>query len=435
LREVTAEGDERDVRDVLARLEGRLLDLERELREDAGDERSSGAPPSAPSAPAPVAPALPPPAPAHEPPPAGDPEVARLAAEAQRKLAVLRESLDGLERAGDRLRETAQTMVEDHGRTLVRLERSGAVARGAGPGPARVESVAPAEPTSTAAPQGEPDPRSVPDVVPVASAPAAPTPPAPAAPTPPVPAAPTPPAPAAPGADRRPRPRGWLPWAVGLAVIAVVGVIALLVLSGGADPPSGVSVTQRAFSTAGGGFSTIPGLRSGRTAAVQRDVCAGRLAAGIDLRAPTEPAWNCPGVVAVASVALQASGFARQTRRGRSCFSLPSVPVLQRRRDARLTALRDEVVRSSPRDRAYAAGAAFDRRARLTVLAAARVPGGPCVVPDARTLSDGSYPLLTRLTLYARRDAASSAEVRRAASGLRRYFAGLPPLYAVVLRR
>mgnify|MGYP000879345799 FL=1 len=48
-------------------------------------------------------------------------------------------------------------------------------------------------------------------------------------------------------------------------------------------------------------------------------------------------------------------------------------------------------------------------------------------------MRNGTYPLATRLVLYSTAAAAAGAEVRQAASRLRAYFAGTPPLYAVVL--
>ena len=125
---MTGDGEQRDVRESLGDLERRLLELERELRTDASEDATVAA-----GAPTP---------PEHrerstqaaepEPrggggvaaPPAPPPDIDPFAMDARAKLAALRETLDGLTTATDRLRETAQTVVEDHGRALVRLERA-----------------------------------------------------------------------------------------------------------------------------------------------------------------------------------------------------------------------------------------------------------------------------------------------------------------------
>ena len=57
-------------------------------------------------------------------PPQGPDTIDLFAQDARAKVEALRETLNGLTSATDRLRETAQTVVEDHGRALVRLERA-----------------------------------------------------------------------------------------------------------------------------------------------------------------------------------------------------------------------------------------------------------------------------------------------------------------------
>ena len=52
----------------------------------------------------------------------------------------------------------------------------------------------------------------------------------------------------------------------------------------------------------------------------------------------------------------------------------------------------------------------------LSLLAGASAPGKTCVRPTPATLRDGSYPLSTRLILYANDAAAGTSEVRRAAA-------------------
>jgi len=436
---MTGDGEQRDVRESLGDLERRLLDLERELRTDASEDATvaAGAPTppehrerSAQAEPEPrggggVAA-----------PPAPPPDIDPFAMDARAKLAALRETLDGLTTATDRLRETAQTVVEDHGRALVRLER----ATGTPSSPIVIPSMQVQSPSApeTAVPQ----------------APAEEPPPAPAGPeTAAAVSAPEPAAEAGAGSGgtviQRPPELPALPPLPWLRILAVTVAIALLGLGfsllfggGGSQPakkqpavPTGIAATDPAITAAGGGISSLPQLRTGAVADVKSDVCRGRIAAGIDVVTPGGTSWSCPGVTQVAAPVIVASGFARKGKRGRTCVSVPAAPALDKlRRDPAATARRDAAVRAASRDAAFAAGTAFDKRNKLTLLAGAPAPGKTCIAPTPATLRDGSYPLSTRLILYANAAAAGTPEVRRAAARLKSYFAGTPPLYAIVLR-
>ncbi|HMS61067.1 MAG TPA: hypothetical protein PKD63_02230 [Solirubrobacteraceae bacterium] len=435
---MTGDGEQRDVRESLGDLERRLLDLERELRTDASEDATVAAGAPAPTtkgkgkraeraAPAPeeggggVAA-----------PPAPPPDIDLFAQDARAKVAALRDTLDGLSTATDRLRETAQTVVEDHGRALVRLER----ATGA-PAAIVIPAATPAPPAAPVEPPKPPEPPEPPAEAPVAAEPG------PAAPEPepePEPDASTPTLPPRPELPQLP-PLPWRRILAALVAIAILGLGYALLFGGGGEPkappgPSGIAATDAAITAAGGGIGAIPDLRTGVEGDVRSDLCSGRTAAAIDVVTPGGAVWKCPGIRQVAAPVLVASGFARQTARGRTCVSVPSAPGLdQRRRDARLTARRDEAVRRAARKQAYAAGAAFDRRNGLTLLDGAPAPGEPCIAATPRNLRTGSYPLSTRLILYALADSAESAEVRQAAARLRSYFSGTPPLYAIVLTK
>ncbi len=432
---MTGDGEQRDVRESLGDLERRLLDLERELRTDASEDATVAAGAPAPQEhrerPSRVAEPEPRGGGGVAAPPAPPPAIDPFAVDARAKLAALRETLDGLTSATDRLRETAQTVVEDHGRALVRLER----ATGVPSSPIVIPSMQVQAPP---APAREPEPRET-----------TPEPPA-AAPEP------EPDAEAEAGGagssgtviQRPPELPAFppLPW---LRILAVTIAIALLGLGfsllfggGGSEPakqkpavPTGIAATDPAITAAGGGISSLPQLRTGAVADVKSDVCRGRIAAGIDVVTPGGTVWQCPGVTQVAAPVIVASGFARKGTRGRTCVSVPAAPALDKlRRDPGATQRRDQAVRRASRDSAFAAGTAFDKRNGLTLLAGAPAPGKPCIDPTPATLRDGTYPLSTRLILYANVAAAGTPEVQRAAARLKSYFAGTPPLYAIVLR-
>lgn len=446
---MTGDGEQRDVRESLGDLERRLLDLERELRTDASEDATvaAGAPAPTPKGKGKRAGRA-----APEPeggggvaaPPAPPEDIDLFTQDARAKVAALRETLNGLTSATDRLRETAQTVVEDHGRALVRLERAtGTPAPTILPTAAAAAAVTPPPeaPVEPRAPEPEPE---TPE--PEAEKPEAPEAPEAGTPEPAAIAEPEPEPDA--GAPTIPPPPELPSWLASLpsprVLAAALGVIAVLVLgytllSGGDEPqapagPTGVAATDAAITAAGGGITAIPELRTGVEADVRRDLCTGKTAAAIHVVTPGGSGWNCPGIRQVAAPVLVASGFARQTKGGRTCVSVPAAPALdRRRRDAALTARRDEAVRRADRSRAFTAGTAFDRRNGLTLLAGASAPGKPCIAPTPATVRNGTYPLATRLVLYSTADAADSAEVRQAASRLRSYFSGTPPLYAVVL--
>ena len=123
----------------------RLADLERKLRQLEGELLHGASPPSEPAAPAPPVaeePAPQQPTPVAEATPAAaavpddaageeDVEYASpdlLLSRAHEQIAALRETIEGLMGTTDRLRAVARTVVEDHGRALVRLERAAAEA-------------------------------------------------------------------------------------------------------------------------------------------------------------------------------------------------------------------------------------------------------------------------------------------------------------------
>ncbi len=451
---MTGDGEQRDVRESLGDLERRLLDLERELRTDASQDATvaEGAP--APKGKGKRAERE---AAAEErggggvaAPPAPPQDIDLFARDARAKVEALRETLNGLTSATDRLRETAQTVVEDHGRALVRLERAtGAPAPVVLPA-AAAAAVTPPPEIEHREPEPEPEPTPEPTPEPEAAV-TEPEPPAPAPEPEPEPQPqPAPDEPAA-GADTPvippPPDPPWLSSLPSRRLLLVLAAIALLVcgyalITGGdkrSEPPAGptgIAATDDAITAAGGGITAIPQLRTGVEADVRSDLCSGKTAAAIHVVTPGGTGWSCPGIRQVAAPVLVAGGFARQTARGRTCVSVPSAPgVDRRRRDDRLTDRRDEAVRRADRERAFAAGTAFDRRNGLTLLAGAPAPGEPCITPTPETLRDGTYPLSTRLILYSTAAAADSDEVRQAAARLRSYFSGTPPLYAVVLKK
>jgi hypothetical protein len=417
---MTGDREQRDVRESLGDLERRLLDLERELRTDASEDATvaagAPAPPEQRERSAPAAEREPRGGGGVAAPPAPPPDIDPFAIDARAKLAALRETLDGLTSATDRLRETAQTVVEDHGRALVRLER----ATGAPSSPIVIPSMQ-AQPAPAVEPEPEPEPIETELAAQSSGGGTVIQPP------PELPAFPP------------------LPWLRILAVTVAIAVIGLgfSLLFGGGDSkpakkpavPTGVAATDPAITAAGGGISSIPQLRTGAIADVRNDVCRGRIAAGIDVVTPGGTVWTCPGVTQVAAPVIVASGFARKGSKGRTCVSVPAAPALDKlRRNPAATERRDQAVRRASRGSAFAAGSAFDRRNGLTLLAGAPAPGKPCISPTPATLRDGTYPLSTRLILYARAAAAGTPEVRRAAARLKSYFAGTPPLYAIVLR-
>ena len=90
--------------------------------------------------------------------PGAPPDLAPLLHETQRRVDSLRDTLDGLTGASDRLREVAQVVVEDHGRALVRLERATASQRAQAAGLASEHELVPREAAAAAAVVAEPPP-------------------------------------------------------------------------------------------------------------------------------------------------------------------------------------------------------------------------------------------------------------------------------------
>lgn len=426
-----ADDEPRDVRDTLSELERRLLDLERELRADAAQDTVSSAPgaPIASGAPSPQTPIAAPAAATASTaaPVAPAPGVEALAGDARARVDALRDSLDGLVGASDRLRETAQTVVEDHGRALVRLDRAGAAQTAA----------APPEPAQQAAPPTE---------------------------LPPVPE----PAPAA-GAGEPPEPeggigrRGMLLLAGGGLLVAglIAGIVGALALSGGK------TTTTTARSPAAQPFLVMRGTPDlgvpapRRVASVQAAlaaVCAGRARAALVVTADGFPA-PCFDLVPVAHETLSARALAipiPSGGRGRRCVSLGAVDALARSRaDAALTARRGASVAAAQRvavagarvdalppagvvragrTAQATAGAAFDSGHRLRLLGVSAQPGATCVSPVQPALQSGGYPLSSRLTLVATSATAGTAAVIAVRDAMTAALGGAVPVAVTVLR-
>jgi hypothetical protein len=428
-----SDGEERDVRDSLGDLERRLLDLARELRTGASEDTeiaagAPGAPPPPAPEPAPPAPPPPPQVPQAGPSPAEpDPELARLAGEAQRKVEALRDSLDGLEHASDRLRETAQTVVEDHGRALVRLERATAPRPPAPP-------LEPPVPAAAAPPEPEAEPE---------------------------PGPPAPPAEPEPAASPAPMRRGrWVAAGLAAGMLLLLALLGVLLASGGDDEPAPGPPPPDAFAArilVGSGVPDI-GLADptpAATAAALRAVCRGDAAAAlVTFPAGPEPEAPCRTAAVLARETLDVPALAVRIPPGgggRRCVSAGAVGALRRsRRDSVATAARESAVLRATRDASAgarrdglppagvvragrgagaAAGTAFDRARRLRLLAVRSTPGGPCARPGTVR-----YPLGRRVALVASSDAAGTAEVERAAANLRTALGGAAPVSATVLR-
>jgi len=457
-------GDEpRDVRDTLSELERRLLDLERELRAEAAQDAASGAPG------APVAPpsgegaepvAAPVPAGVGESPPGAGPAtppVGALADDARARMTALRASLDGLVGASDRLRETAQTVVEDHGRALVRLDRMSAAQAATLVGAAQAEAPQ-AQAPQAQAPQAQ-------ATVPAAQAVHAEQ--APATPT--APAAPGPQAPEQPaggveeaehhgGIGRR----GALMLTAAALVVAglIAGLVGGLALTGGSSTTVTRPAPTRPFLVMGGipdlGVTSPRGVTSADAALAA--VCAGRASAALIVTQDGTP-QPCIDIVPVAHETIGARAVAIPVPPGgggRRCVSASAIAALTASRtDAGLTALRarrvaqaartataaarldalppSEVVLAG-RTAAASAGDAFDRAYRLRLLGVSAQRGSVCVLPAGRALTTGAYPLAERLSLVATSAAATSAPVTDARDAMTHAFSGPVPVSATVLR-
>ncbi len=472
------EGRPPDVRDSLSELERRLLELERELRADAlsdagaarqGPSAARRAPhgeppvqaerePLAPrtatgtvEAPAPVAsgPGDAAASPTWPPGPAAPaaPDVGPLVEETQRRVDSLRNSLDGLTGASDRLREVAQTVVEDHGRALVRLERATAQQRAQLP-PTFDES-APQAPLTD---------------VPVAEAPAVDEsrveePPS-EEPTTPDDVRDAPPP------RRR---RGWLWLLLGPLLIAA-GVITALVLYGDDEQPATPTTTTLPGASArialaldlgpdAQAFDTVPGTRDASDIGALADLCDGVVGAAVVVRAAADNAPPpCEGLVTVTDGSASALALAERAGRGRrSCVDAADVPTIAASRpDRTLTAARSRAVRraeTTARQRtrgagltaaervgtihtaAYEAGRRFDAQRRLRLLAVRARPGSACVVPGRDDVASGRYPLADRIELIATEATRALPAVERAAVVIDNMTSGPAPINATVVRR
>lgn len=417
----------KDARETLNQLEKRLRDLERELRagvpEQPAPEPAPVAPEpephvpaaatAAPSAPAPPAAAAPPaPVPA---------EIEVLVDEARVRADALRESLTSLVGVNDHLRETANTVIEDHGRALAQLD----------------EALSAAEADARAG--REPDGREAfAAIAPVANGPA----------TPPWEATRPP----------RRRRRRWLTVLLVLLLLAAAAAAAYVVRERRRNQSTAPAVTQVPIVAA-----TVPGAmelgitgarRYDATAATQA-VCSGLVDAAI---VEASAAADCPSVIVLVTVTDSAFGLVGprlRGGRGRRCFSLVGTELaphndIARRNEQRATAVSRaratatgaargdqlppaRIVRAG-NDAAAEAARTWDVQHGLRARAIAAKPGAACVLPTAEALRTGTYPLAHRVSLIATSRSRTSPPVVAAAASLRTAYGGATPLDAHVLR-
>jgi hypothetical protein len=481
----------RDVRESLSELEQRLLELERELRSDAardaGAARSRSPVPRPPSGGAatiaaerPVAERRAPAAPAQQattagaaagtpgpgaPSAHGDParQMGPLVDETRRKVDALRDTLDGLTGASDRLREIAQVVVEDHGRALVRLERATAQQVRAARAD-EAEWVAPpaTEPAVAAAPAAATPPPTVPTAAPVEM----PGTPAPAADTAAGAEPPTDKAEAPAVSERGPRRGRWL-WGGLAALLAGAAVAAVVVIADRDEPQQTTPTVPGSMSRIAltpelgpdtSAFESVPGTRPASDAGAVNDLCDGLVGAAVVVRpSGGDEVPPCQGLVTVASGTLSALALAeRSDGRKRSCVDAADVPsIAADRPNRRLTAGRETAVQRAttraqranegstltPGERvgrvhtaAFEAGRAFDARNDLRLLAVRKAEGGTCVVPGRDDVASGRYPLANRIELLARQDSLDQLAVDRAAVAIGHLTSGPAPISATVLR-
>jgi hypothetical protein len=354
------------------------------------------------------------------------PDLAPLVRETQRRVDSLRDTLEGLTGASDRLREVAQVMVEDHGRALVRLERA-TWQRSHAPEyapeppagayePAREEAAlappeeaAPAPPEEAAAREavaaferareeeralrrgreearagarvGEP-PRDV-RAEPAAERVAAPIQPQPAA---------EPmlrPEPAA--AAQPPRARGrrrWLWWVVAPLLIAA-GLATALLIFGGDDEAPGPGSTPGASSRialdvdlgrARDAFESVPGTRPASDIGPEADLCDGVVGAAVVLRTAADRTLpRCSGLVTIADGTVSARALAaRGGSGGRPCVNADQASALAAtRRNTRLTDARQRSVqRAIAGARRETLGAGLTASERVATIAEAAYDAG-----------------------------------------------------------
>ena len=463
------EGRPPDVRDSLSELEQRLLELERELRADATSDASIARqrvpvprPPHTPierrepvAAGAPARETGGPPlepnpgagsggrgATTHEDP--ASPDLAPLVYETQRRVDSLRDTLDGLTGASDRLREVAQVVVEDHGRALVRLQRATAWQRAQAVGiVAEPEAGAREEAIGAGAVLDEPPVEAPPEPV------------------------------AAPGQPddlrrRAARGRRRLLWWILAPLIVAAGLgTALLIYGGDDETPSPTSVPGASSRIAldvdlgpdREAFVSVPGTRPASDIGPEADLCDGVVGAAVVLRtAADESLPRCSGLVTIADGTVSARALAERGGSGeRPCVNADQVSSLAAtRRDTRLTEARQRSVRGAltkARRRirgasltaservgtlaqaAYEAGRAFDSRRRLRLYAVRKRAGTKCIVPGRDDVAAGRYPLATRIELLTRARNAKQPAVQRAAVAIDNITSRPAPIDATVLRR
>jgi hypothetical protein len=418
----------KDARETLNQLEKRLRDLERELRAGVPDQAPAV---PAPAVPAPAIPEVPLAAPRAEPSAVRVPaEIEVLVDEARIRAGALHDSLDGLVDVNDHLRDTAQTLVEDYGRLLVRVSRLAAPSTPA-------EKQQPDAPAPEAVPE-PPDrpPIFVPNLPPEAAAPLV---------RPPW---------ETPDPPRRRRHARWLiPLLILLVAAAATAAVLRSRQSDSSRTTPAAGTRQLLVVSDAAGLPLGPARRSSGPAAVAA-VCAGR-AAGAVVAAPD--ARPCPGAVVVTSVTTSATGVVSPRRAdgsGRRCLSLTgtgrpgahrtSRPATRARasaierggRTASEAARADElppatVIRAT-RAGARQAAVSYDADHQLRALAIAARVGGACVRPTAANLLSGRYPLARRLVLLVADRAAASSAVTVARRTLDRAFGGAPALDADV---
>lgn len=428
-----AKGDKpKDARETLSQLERRLRDLERELRASASDAAPDVTPPPAAE---PAQPPLPEPAPPPPPtraptppPPAAIPgpvpaDIEVLVDEARVRADALRESLTSLVGVNDHLRETANTVIEAHGRALADLdaaltaaERDAHAAREP-EGREAFEAIAPTTPPPAQPPWEQPEPT-------------------------------------------RPRRRRWLAVLVTLLLVAAAAAAAYVVRERRRDqaaaPPAPAAAVQIAVAVPNAMQLGIVGARRYNPTAAPQAVCAGIVAAAI---VAGDGAAGCPSAIVVTRVTDSAFGLVGprlRDGRGRRCFSIAEDGDLARHDDvaasndrraaaveeARTTATGAaradqlppaQVVRAGNDAAAQAAGAWDDRRSLRARAVAAR-PGGACVLPTPSNLRTGTYPLAHRLSLIASVRSRETPAVAAAAEALRTAYGGETALDAHVLR-
>ena len=440
-----SQGDEpRDPRETLTELERRLLDLERELRA-SGDLPAAAPVPGADEVPAPAAPAAGvEPAPSDHAAPAmllpdaasvGVPvELDALVEEARVRAHALRTSLDSLLGVNDHLRETAGTVVSDHGETLTQLDRALASHAAVGePGGVRgtpVPGIAATPHAPAADPAAVAPLAGVPHGEPVWERPAV---------------------------HRRPRGRRLVTAFLLLLLLAALAAAAYVIRERRRD--NNKAATTATVPTVAVGVPAameagVVGARRFAPANAAQAVCSGLATAAI-LDTPGQP--SCAPAVIVARVTDSAFGLVgpRRRGRGRRCISMVAGGDLAPHNDsASLNALRSKTlararagaVNAAHTDgltpaQALRAGSAaalsaangFDQQRRLTALGVSKTSGAACIKPTQANIRSGTYPLAHQLTVIAAPEAQASPAVTAAVASLQTAYGGPVALDAHVL--